>query len=222
MVIRQEAIIHRGWWRRGGYMKGSETPTVQVYCAPICGLPESKIQEKKKWMNRKIQQKQPHFPKLHPKCRKVKAATCWTQGQKMCSVISRRDRRVSKQVSLIIMNQINLNICFFFLINVHKRPFLSMREGGQTKRNEMGSGTGTTDWLGDGMTRHDTDMRATPKMLRQHLIVEKPAIWVCPHCLRSPGSANTLFQSSSLAWSGRDAVRNVLNGRSMRRLVGND
>lgn len=72
------------------------------------------------------------------------------------------------------------------------------------------------------MTRHDTDKRATPKNVKTTFNGEKPANGDRPHCVRPPGSAKKLFQSSSLAWSGRDAVRNVLNGRSMRRLVGND
>lgn len=71
------------------------------------------------------------------------------------------------------------------------------------------------------MTRHDTDMRATPKMLRQHLMVKNLQGSLSALSPLS-GRGENLFQSSSLAWSGRDAVRNVLNGRSMRRLVGND
>lgn len=68
------------------------------------------------------------------------------------------------------------------------------------------------------MTRHDTDMRATPRNFKTTFNGEKPA-----NGDRPPSRlGEKLFQSSSLAWSGRDAVRNVLNGRSMRRLVGND
>lgn len=73
------------------------------------------------------------------------------------------------------------------------------------------------------MTRHDTDMRATPKMLRQHLMVKNLQFWSLSALSPLSGlGEKKLFQSSSLAWSGRDAVRNVLNGPSMRRLVGND
>lgn len=70
--------------------------------------------------------------------------------------------------------------------------------------------------------RHDTDMRATPTNVKTTFNGLKTCNGVCPHCLRSPGSARYDFSRVVSRGSSRDAVRNVLNGRSMRRRVGND
>lgn len=76
----------------------------------------------------------------------------------------------------------------------------------------------------------DIDMRVTPNMMLTQYSKGELEKKKKKHLQRSPSALHLLtisadktpFQSGSVAWSGRGAVRNVLNGRSIRRLAGND
>lgn len=111
--------------------------------------------------------------------------------------------------------------CFFFflLFNQRAQANLYLRRGGM-KGNKMGSGTGTTDL---GMAWRETWhwYARNTQNVKTTFNGQKPAM-VFVRISPLSGLGEKLFQSSSLVWSSRDAVRNVLNGRSMRRLVGND
>lgn len=100
-------------------------------------------------------------------------------------------------------------------------------------RHETGQHDGQWHWStadsGNDMNRDMTLIyaRNTQHVKIQHSMVLKTCSGVCPALSPLSGvspkkkqTKKTLFQSSSLAWSSRGAVRNVLNGRSMRRLVG--
>lgn len=121
------------------------------------------------------------------------------------------------------MNHIRPGISSFSQSAYTKRAFLFPRRG-HMKRRDDGQ-RHWHNWLGNDTTRHDTDMRATPTNTRTTFNGKKKKK-TCSGALSalSPlsGLGEKWFQSSSLAWSGRGAVRNVLNGRSMRRRVWND
>lgn len=109
--------------------------TVQVYCAPICRLLESKTKGTggggvgyidEYFRNsficlRCVQKILIHDNDSSVLCRKQPRGSGWV-------LISRHDRRVSAHVSFIIMSQINLRTCVFF----NQRAQASLLWGGDT------------------------------------------------------------------------------------------
>lgn len=138
---------------------------------------------------------------------------------------------VSTHVSFTTTSPISPMI-LFLLMNVHKRSSSSpslCEEGETWDRTTRWAVALEHSWLGEWYEqRHDTDICA------QHPTCEdttfnglKNLQWSLSSIVSAlrgvaekKQTKKTLFQSSSLAWSSRGAVRNVLNGRSMRRLVG--